>query len=355
MATRVGNTKAGFAHRQHAARTGTGTERSKSRRPKRETESKKPIFCEPTRDDVKGCVSSGELSEVIENAFAALNGPGERRGGGKRQTPRIEVENAKPLLVVSYTYGQQEWQLGVRAKLVDVSADGLGIIVTKPIPVGATVRFALADENGAPVFGYAHVARTAYRNRRHWLGVTFMDRADSLDIDESTDTRYGPTRSSSALRRAFAQARSRLGFIARTVLGGYRSSRTITRCDRGKRASFRIEAKLFRYQASLDVDGTLVAFASWPLRSGPKKLFCTEHQRTYVQLEGAGFRATATVQPSVVLSCELEVGTGASGQRFLQAPTYCDAAVLNVDLGPPSGDDREQVLSCETPTTSSRH
>lgn len=352
MPTRVGSTKAGATHRKKTARIGTGAECTKTRRPKRAADSEARVFCEPTRNDVMACVTSDELSEEIESAFAALNAPGAGRGDGERQTPRIQIKNTKPLLVVSYTYEHEEQHLGVRADLVDISADGLGIILAKPIPVGATVRFALADENGEPVFGYASVARTARRNRKYWLGVTFMDSADSLDIEESTDTLDAPGQLLGAPRRTFERMRQRLALFARTVLGGHRSTRTITRCDRGKRASFCIETKLLRYQASLDVDGTRVAFASWPLRSGSTNPFSHDRQPTFVQLEGGGFRATATVHPNVVLSCELEVGTQASGQRCLQAPMY-DAA-LNVDLGPPRGEGRKRPRPRKTATPSPR-
>ncbi len=315
-------------------KTTTGRTKSRPRASKEESVSRAAHAI--TSDDVKGCTSSLELSELIESAFATWSNPDAKSTAGKRKTPRIKVKTAKTLFVVSYTHDHEEKHLNAQAELADISADGLGIVMPKAIPVGATVRFALAGENGEPVFGYGSVARTTRRTRKHWIGLTFMDCADSLNIAESAKESDRPASDSNAPVKFFGQLGQRVAIAARRVLGGFTTVRTITRCDQEKRATFLVEARLLRYRATLDVDGKQVAFASWPLDGGPRKLSLAEPQPTVVQLEGDGFRATATVQPSAILSCDLEIGSETSGQRFLVAPQR-DPAMFNIELGPPRG------------------
>ncbi len=353
MPSKVGNKKTKSSPVEKTHHTKTNAVATKSRRPKSKIESKKPVLHEPTRDDVEGCVTVTEFSEMIECTFASLNAPDAADHLGGRQTPRIQVDFAKPLWVVSYTHEQEEKHVGVRAELIDVSADGLCVLMAKPIPVGAIVRFALADEGGEPIFGFAAVARTARRGKKYSVGVTFMDRADSLDLDEPTDAEEPENRLIDRSRLVIARTFRHAGLVARRFLGGHRSVRTITRREGCKRATFRVEAKLFSYRASLETDGNQVAFASWPIQTESKHLSSTATQPTLVELEGDGFRAIATVLPSQIMSCELGPGSGATGQRCVKVPSY-DAASLNIDLGPPRSDKHKRCAARNIATPSSR-
>jgi len=305
---------------------------------------------------VKNCTTSEELAKLIENAFDTWSDPNARRSEDKRQTPRVRLEKTQNLLLVSYTHKQVEHHVGVHADLVDISADGLGVVVTKPIPLGATVRFAMANSAGQPVFGYARVARTTLQNKKHWVGLTFMEPTEHLDLEEPSKNAKNAGGAAPNQRTpdyVFQQVRRRAFLAFRRIFSGYRSVKTVTRYDHGKRAAFRIETKLFRYDAALDVDGTRVAFASWPIETRYKKPIGDDTQCTVVQLEGDGFCATATLRTGTVMSCDLQTGSQTSRQRFLAAQQY-DPAALNIELGPPHNDPPNKVITCRTTTSNHR-
>ena len=102
----------------------------------------------PGSMDLRGCVTEEGLGRLFDNAFEAWR-PGETGGRGRRETPRVRAHETAPLFLVSYAFAGRETELNRPAPIADISADGLGITLGKPIPVGAVLCFAFEDANQA--------------------------------------------------------------------------------------------------------------------------------------------------------------------------------------------------------------
>lgn len=156
------------------------------------------------QQDLSGCATKEELATLIDNAFAVWQSGGPKPDDN-RDTPRIPGGEAKPLFVVSYTYNGQEVRLNRRTDIVDISADGLGVGMAEPLPVGATLRFAFDGQDGERNFGMATVVRLTKAEGGYRIGLTFAKDAKSLDVEPSPDgaeTHFKPT---SRWRRQFNQ------------------------------------------------------------------------------------------------------------------------------------------------------
>ncbi|UCC30102.1 MAG: PilZ domain-containing protein [Phycisphaerales bacterium] len=180
------------------------------------------------QQDLSGCATKEELASLFDNAFATWQSGGPKPDDN-RETPRIPGGEAKPLFVVSYTDNGQEVRLNRRAEIVDISADGLGVAVAEPLPVGAILQFAFDSQNGERNFGVATVVRLTKTEGGYRIGLTFAKDAKSLDVESSPDgaeTHFEPTR---RWHRPFDQ-------LKKAVIAGYHvfTQRRLARQRAGK-------------------------------------------------------------------------------------------------------------------------
>ena len=258
------------------------------------------------RQDLSGCVTNEELAQLLNDAFSSWQaGTGDVRG--RRDTPRIPARDVKPIFLVSYAYGGRDFALNHRVTIVDLSADGLGIVLAQPLPIGAVVCFAFDGRTAERYYGVAIVVRVARCQDGYDVGLTFIDNARSLDVeppaDETQKTVSSPRARLPGLRRLKEASAVACRALARRKL----SRRTVEKSVYGRKASFVVEAKLFRYTAALFVDGRSIICRSGVLRDRLRNLVTVESGPTMVHLQGGGFSGWATLRPWAVTDCSLDL------------------------------------------------
>ena len=262
-----------------------------------------------THKDLDGCVTKEELERLFDSAFAEWK-PGRSDPHGHRQTPRIPAEGARPLFVSSYTENGREFPLNERARIVDVSADGLGLLIDSSLPVGASICLEFSCDSGETSEGVAEIVRVAKSERGFSIGVAFVEAARSLDISDTCTESGEFSRTDPAWQRVLDRVLDTVGFACSVIRRHSRASRTITRAIRGRIGVFVVEAKLFRYQATLFVDGRKTTSQSGVLRDRLRNLMGYKGLPTMIHLESAGFSAWATLRANEVSSCSLDPDYG---------------------------------------------
>lgn len=258
-----------------------------------------------TEQDLSGCVTSEELARLFDDAFALwrtrVPDP-----DGRRQSPRMTADRSNPIFVVSSVHDGQEVLLNCRATLVDVSADGLGIAFSEPLPVGAALHFAIENGAGERSHGVASVVSTTKHEGGYRIGLIFADTAQSLDIGLADDEVPAPPLWGNGWRGVWAWLRYTVGIAVRTIVRREAAHRELTRHENGREVLFVVDAKLFRYTARLDINGRRVVSRSGVLRDRAKNIFSKTACPTTIRLNGAGFSASATMRPNAVTHCSLE-------------------------------------------------
>ncbi|MCH8966355.1 MAG: PilZ domain-containing protein [Planctomycetes bacterium] len=285
----------------------------------------------PGSMDLRGCVTEEGLGRLFDNAFEAWR-PGETGGRGRRETPRVPARGTAPLFVVSYAFAGRETELNRPAPIADISADGLGITLPEPIPVGAVLCFAFEDADRKQHHGIAEVVRSMVTGDDYKIGLTFAEKASALDVEPSTeDTEPVP-----ATPGTLEQTLQRLGLdrlrqaasAAFGVLTRRRSARReLRKSVYDAEAVFVVEARRFRYAASLSIDGKRVAGQTGALRDRLRSLLCPVAVPTLVHLEGGGFSAWAALRANTVNDCNLDLSVALKKKIF--------AAVQHADGKPP--------------------
>lgn len=247
---------------------------------------------EPNLSD---CISQEDLAALLEDAFARWGG-GQRDDDPRRQTPRIPVQGVKPLYVVSYS--AYDIPLNCQAVVTDVSADGFGIIMEEPLPVGATLQVAFESKTGEGNYGVAVVACSVKQANGYRIGLRFAEHAGALDagIDAPAQRWH---RTCDQLKRAAAVA-------YRTISKRQDSLRRMQRTVDDQRAALVVEARLFRYTAALSVNGRRVVSRSGVLRERMRNLCSNSGHPTTITLTSGGFSAWAVLRPNAVMQCGLE-------------------------------------------------
>ncbi len=253
------------------------------------------MVTEMSEHDLTSCITTKDLANLFDEAFAKWR-EGSADGDPRRQTPRIPVEGVRPLFVASFT--AQDVPLNCPAIITDVSADGLGIILPEPVPVGATLNIAFEKEGGGHDLGMAVVVFSSRREEGGYtVGLCFNDNIKALDAPEAKST-----------PRWFAYKRLKEAGSAlyETITNRRSSIHSVERTVNGIRAELRVEAKLFRYTAALWVKGRKVAGRSGVLRDRFRNLFGDLGLPTVVALSGGGWSASALLYPRAVGGCGIE-------------------------------------------------
>lgn len=289
------------------------------------------------RQDLSGCITMEGLSRLFDDAFDTWQSESARPDGCRR-TPRIPVRGAKPLFVVSYTYDGREVDLNRPATLVDISADGLGIALDQALPVGAAVRFAFGNQAGQQNHGIAFVAHVTGRANDYCVGLTFGEDARSIDVASPAleiKRHYQATREWPGRLEHFRRMAS---FARRVVTQRHFARKELNKNIDGKKILFVVEAKLFRYSATLFVEGRKVVSQSGALNDRLRGLFCDATLPTVIHLQGCGFSGWATLRANTVMACSLDLSLQRKQQICSQAlQTVSELAELLSPVGRDQG------------------
>jgi hypothetical protein len=155
-----------------------------------------------TQEDLRDCVTARDLAELFNVAFGAWMSSGSHPSE-RRRTPRVALGDREYIYMVSYSHDGQETDRNHPVRIVDLSADGLGVALAEPVPVGASVRFAFASEGVQPDFGVARVARLVKQAEGYLVGVTFAESAHVLDVGGSSGEQEGSSSAARTWRRRF--------------------------------------------------------------------------------------------------------------------------------------------------------
>ncbi len=253
------------------------------------------MVTEMIKHDLAHCITTEDLANLFEEAIAKWRA-GLADGDPRRQAPRIPVEGVHPLFVASYT--AHDVPLNCQAVITDVSADGLGIILREPVPVGATLNIAFEKGGGGHDFGKAVVVFSSPREQGGYgVGLRFNEDITALDAPDATLT-----------PRWFTYKRLKEAGVAvyQEITNRRSSVHGVERTVNGIRAELLVEAKLFRYSAALWVKGRKVASGSGVLRDRFRNLFGDSGLPTVVALSGGGWSASALLYPKGVGGCSIE-------------------------------------------------
>lgn len=242
--------------------------------------------------DLTDCATREDLVQLFEEAFNQWKknsiDSDERRG-----SPRLTANHIKPLFVVSYSFNGKEVELHRRIPIVDISADGLGVESHEPIPVGSSLCFAFENEQGERNFGIATVVRLLRHKNDYLIGLTFSENAQSINIDQSNSIREpwcawltNGWHAWSCIRRNLTRRRY--------------AHRILQKNLGGKLIRFDVRAKLFRYVATLYIDGQKVKTETMPLNDRLRNIYANDALPTIINLEADGFIVWATLQTNKV-------------------------------------------------------
>ena len=238
------------------------------------------------------CATKEDLVQLFETAFTQWKknpfDPVDRRGA-----PRLVADHVKPLFVVSFSYDGKEVELNRRVSIVDISADGLGVEMEEPLPVGATLCFAFKSQEGDRNFGIASVVRLVRDNNNYHVGLTFLENARTLNIDQSAPVSepYGVW--------LWKGLRTWLR-ILHALITRQHAHQSLQKMLADKQVRFDVEAKMFRYIATLYVDGRKVKTQIGPLNDRLRNLYSEEAMPTVISLEADAFVAWATLRTNKV-------------------------------------------------------
>jgi hypothetical protein len=260
----------------------------------------------PSGHDLAGCLTNEDLARLFERAFGTWQ-EGQAEQKCRRQTPRIKADVAKPIFLVSYAYDGREVELNRRAYVVDISADGLGIALPDPLPVGAVACFAFDGLTGMRNYGAALVVRSASHEDGFRIGLSFAESAQSLELGEPAMEAAVCRATLKGCEQGFERLRERACAAYRTVTQRHHARKILETSVYDRKASFIVEAKLFRYTAALVVEGREVVRRTGALRARLQNLFCEAAKPTLIHLQGGGFAAWATVQANEVTDCSLDI------------------------------------------------
>lgn len=256
--------------------------------------------------DERDCVTIEELALLFDDAFAHWSAD-EPDDDGRRQTPRVAVRDAKPIIAVSYTHEGKTIELDGAARIVDVSADGLGVLWPEQLPVGARVLFQLGGRDGDGGQGVATVARSTRQRDGFHIGLAFVDDAASLEDQTPGDAGDAVLVPARGWRGRYDFTRNAVLAVHRVVTRREGARRSVRRSMDGREALFVVEAKLFRFTAFLYIDGKKVASRTGMLNNRACNLFSDSVPPTMINLEGGDFSAWAVLRANAVPYCELDL------------------------------------------------
>lgn len=242
--------------------------------------------------DLTGCATREDLVQLFEEAFDQWK-KNSLDPVDRRVSPRLQADHIKPLFVVSYSYNGKEVELLRRVPIVDISADGLGMETREPIPVGSSLCFAFENEQSERNFGVATVVRLLRHKNDYLIGLTFSENAQSINVDQSISLHesWGAwlTKSCHAW-----------GCIRRNLTRRHYAHRSLQKSLGGKLIRFDVRAKLFRYVATLYIDGQKVKTETRPLNDRLRNIFANDASPTIINMEADGFLVWATLRTNKV-------------------------------------------------------
>ena len=255
--------------------------------------------------DQRNCVSERELDDLFSKAFAEWTAD-DPNNDSRRQTPRLPVRDVMHIFVVSYIHGDRVVELNGAARIVDISADGLGIFWSKPLPIGARVRFQFSGGDGEPCQGMATVARSTKWDDGYHIGLTFLGDAASLDADAPVETGDLPFVPTPGLRGWLDRLRQTFHAARQIVTRRESSRREARRSMDGAEGLFVVEVKLFRFTAALYIDGRKVVQHTGRLNHRIRNLLSDSMPPTMIALESGDFSAWAMLRANAVTYCKLD-------------------------------------------------
>jgi len=326
------------------------------------------------RGNLRHCVSIRDLEALFDEAFAHWQ-PNTREPNGHRKAPRIPSKLRKKMFVVSYAHQGREFVVNQTAKIIDVSAEGMGLLLPDSIPAGSLVCFSFHNDDHRTFYGTAFCVRSHEDRCGYRIGLTFPDAAGELDEEGGFDAAHIPTQSpslsvvigklrgrltsfvSSCCNRnswiVFGQAMVRrwsnfttacrnvpcwwngqFSGIVRNVgalfhVETYRLAleklwqsawwmcsvlraqpagiRSITTDVCGKPVRLDIQARLFRYAATIHVDGRPVATGRGKLNHRIGNLFSPNALPTLVHIDTGTLSGWAVVRPNIVIDAWVDI------------------------------------------------
>ena len=257
------------------------------------------------KNELAGCMTESDLARLFESAFVSWR-EADSAPPGPRKTPRVDECEGRELFVVSFTpQGEAEEVLNTRARVVDVSADGMGVELDQAVPTGATLRFAFESETGDRGYGEAVVARVVKQRDHYRVGLAFAEEAHALDVEHS----------GSIASAALQKWRDFLRQLGPMTIGLRRALRTLTHLGYTRRtlekvsathtAIFTVESRLLRFRASLVVDGVKVSQCAGTHHQPIHNLFSESAEPTVITLEGSGFSARAIAKTQCIVEANL--------------------------------------------------
>ncbi len=258
------------------------------------------------RQNQPDCVTQEELARLFDEAFAEWSAS-DQGDDNRRHTPRITLQDVKPIIVVCYTHEDRTVELNGAARILDISADGMGVLWAQPLPVAARVRFALGSGDGQENQDVATVQRSTNREDGYHIGLTFVGDAASLEAETPDDT----VGTASVPAEGW---RGRCDLVKNALLAAYRvvtrreaARQEVRRSVGGSEGLFVVEAKLFRFIASLYIDGRKIADQTGRLNNRIGNLFSDSAPPTMINLEGGDFSAWAMLRANAVTYCNLDL------------------------------------------------
>lgn len=316
---------------------------------------------------LSGCVSGDELATLFDQAFAQWR-PGSGDEQGRRETPRVAPPAPKRLYLVSCAHAGRQIPLERPAAIVDISADGLGVVLNQPLPAGAIVCFAYGDGVAGRGYGFAFVAQSTRYLNAHRVGLAFAEKAAAIDIhDEDEGGPVGPGNAARDAQRHEAKNQRpaapdesqradggdwravcrRLDRLRRAVVRTALALITRRAARRrlalklyGKEAELVVTVTLLCYTAALWVDGLRVSVASGALRGRFEGLLGRGPGPTMLHLEGAGFTAWAALKPNAVFDAGLDIQPGLKRQIVPRVRQVGTGSAFEV---PTSATERQQA------------
>jgi len=246
-----------------------------------------------------------ELAQLFEDAFSLWHS-GAARDDPRRRTPRIPVTQTRRIQVVSFAHNGREVVVDRAVRIVDISADGLGISLREHVPVGAVVCFAFDSAAGERSYGVATVVHCVRQRNAYALGLTFHEDACTLEVESNGAEAPAPRAPGQPAERALSQFLNAADCVFRVLTGRHASRRELRRTSEGRQAIFVVEARLFRFSAYLYVDGRKLVCQSGALNDRLRNLYSNTALPTMVNLQGEGFSAWATLRANAVTAYSLE-------------------------------------------------
>lgn len=266
------------------------------------------------QSELKKCLSGAELGELIDGAFASWQAgiPDPRF---RRRTPRLKVSARKPLSIVAYRFEGRDFGVTRQAKLVDVSADGLGILFDRDVPVGAQMCFSFLDDAGECGYGWARVVSRNPHAEGFRIGLEFEEDAHSLDLDETDPDRAVDPAEAKPYWVWAARFRRALRFGWQVVARRDNCRKELTRVADGATVRLVVHVKLTRFNATLFVNERKVVCQSGVLLDRLRSLWTDAAMPTMIHLEGEGFSAWATLRANEVTRCRLDLSASRLQER----------------------------------------